>query len=160
MEAMILSVRGWAWLFWWRWSSRRRPADESWTAGNVSSRRVTSLGGGGVWEGWANISTRRPCCCFEASWSSQCSSGSCRVTLPSQKKRKQEISTEKDCVRLIRWWTTKTHILISELRNYNLQTDVFLLVDLCYCAPIVLLTTSPKPQFRRNSPWIFKIPPK
>lgn len=32
-----------------------------------------------------------------------------------------------------------TYVLISELRNYDLQTDVFLLIDLGYCAPIVLL---------------------
>lgn len=29
--------------------------------------------------------------------------------------------------------------MISELRNYDLQTDVFLLVDLGYCTPIILL---------------------
>lgn len=32
-----------------------------------------------------------------------------------------------------------TYVLISELRNYDFQTDVFLLVNLGYCAPIVLL---------------------
>lgn len=51
---------------------------------------------------------------------------------------------------------TKTYILVSELGNYDLQTDVFLLIDLCYCAPIVLLK-SPKSHFRRNLPRILKI---
>lgn len=32
-----------------------------------------------------------------------------------------------------------TYVLISELRHYDLQTDVFLLINLGYCAPIVLL---------------------
>lgn len=32
-----------------------------------------------------------------------------------------------------------TYVLISELRYYDLQTDVFLLINLGYCAPIVLL---------------------
>lgn len=51
---------------------------------------------------------------------------------------------------------TKTYILVSELGNYDLQTDVFLLINLCYCAPIVLLK-SPKSHFRRNLPRIRKI---
>lgn len=46
---------------------------------------------------------------------------------------------------------TKTYILVSELRNYDLQTDVFLLINLCYCAPIVLLK-SPNSHFRRDLP--------
>lgn len=44
---------------------------------------------------------------------------------------------------------TKTYILVSELGNYDLQTDVFLLINLCYCAPIVLLK-SPKSHFRQT----------
>lgn len=128
MEA-ILSVGGWAWLFWWRWWSRRRPADESWTAGSVSGRKVTWLGGGGVWQGWANISTRRRRCCFEASWSSQCSSGSCRVTLPSQKKGKkknneQEISIEKTSV--CKRWSTTTQRLTYWFRSS--ETMIFKLM--------------------------------
>lgn len=33
----------------------------------------------------------------------------------------------------------KTYILISQFWDYDLETYVFLLVNLCYCAPIVLL---------------------
>ena len=49
----------------------------------------TGTGGhGGVGRGWMNISTGLRRYCFEASWSSQCSSGSYHVTLPSLEKEK------------------------------------------------------------------------
>lgn len=38
----------------------------------------------------------------------------------------------------------ETYVLISELRNYDLQTDVLLLVNLGYCAPVVLLVITEK----------------
>lgn len=109
--------------------------------------------GGGVWEGRANISTRRRHYCSEASWSSRCSSGSCRVTLPLQEEKMNE---REILVEHLRDDETKTYILVSELGNYDLQTDVFLLINLCYCAPIVLLKST-KSHFRRNLPWILKI---
>lgn len=37
-----------------------------------------------------------------------------------------------------------TYILISELRDYDLQTDVFLFVNLSYSAAIVLLEEKDK----------------
>lgn len=37
-----------------------------------------------------------------------------------------------------------TYVLISKLRNYDLQTDVFLLINLSYCASIVLLLQQDK----------------
>lgn len=125
---------------------------------SVAGRWHRWVGGGGVWEGRANISTRRRRYCFEASWSSRCSSGSCRVTLPSQEDKinEQEILVERPRVPLNR---RQTYILVSELGNYDLQTDVFLLINLCYCAPIVLLK-SPKSHFRRDLSWRLKIQTK
>jgi len=35
-----------------------------------------------------------------------------------------------------------TYVLIPELRNYYLQTDVFLLINLGYRAPIVVLMST------------------
>lgn len=76
--------------------SRRSPLDQdqvtvagqSWQGdGGGGGGAEVEMGGGG-WNGWMNISTTRQYYCFEASWSSQCSSGSCRVTLPSEEEKK------------------------------------------------------------------------
>lgn len=120
------------WLYWSWWMSSCSPGDEPMLEGNW----------GGGWNGWMSISTTRLRYCFEASWSSQCSSGSCRVTLPLEEaeenisvRLKNHERNRNGCC----WCEPTTYILISELWNYDLQTDVLLLVNFCNCAPIVLL---------------------
>lgn len=44
-----------------------------------------------------------------------------------------------------------TYVLISELRNYDFQTDVFLLINLRHCAPIVLLMNFKKSMSEMDS---------
>lgn len=161
MDAMLPSVWGWSRLFWWRWWSTGRPAGQSWTAGNVGGRKVTQVGG---------RSLRRPSeHQYKASalllrglliFSMFFRIMSCNVTFAGGKKKKKSMSGKFSSNNLASHSTTddqtKTYILVSELGNYDLQTDVFLLINLCYRAPIVLLK-SPKSHFRRYLPWILKI---
>lgn len=147
-EAKMLSVWGWAWLIWWRWWSARRPAHESGAAANVSGRKVM------WWWWWWGRSLRRPGeHQYKASalllrglliFSMFFRIMSCNVTFTGGKKPKK--IDDKPSRQL--WQTTtvstQTYVLISELGDDDLQTDVFLLVNLRHRAPVVLLVKNLK----------------